>query len=420
MVNGAPARAANHGGGHQAWVRGEQGTKGAPRAAPRAVRRRGAGARRPHAFKGPAAEPSACRPAAPPDVHPGWHRSGSGLGFSTPASDHRSPGSAEGVGLCRSPLLQMFSIPVPAPCRVQLPAPPRRPDPVPVAAPLRGRRRLLPLGAHRALRERGRLVPRAGFVSPPCNKPSCFPPPHRCRCRARVQPAPGRATPGSVPALAERPLSRSSAARSRLCPRVPADAQPRPPRVPADWETAGYRGRERWERPPGGAGRPRAGCCPAVLEGPGPGSRRQGTSGEGATSRGVRMEARKGCRERRGQVDAAMAGERNPGLCAVVRERNEGTGGGSRGEAVPGMGVAGPGGPSRGRCRVPGPRGSPAQPRCHSPPRGDAPASGRRWRCPGSAGWVPPRAGRGRGRAAGPDPPGRQRGWGRERWQREG
>lgn len=124
--------------------------------------------------------------------------------------------------MCRSGLLQVSSSPVPAPCRVHPRATPHRPDPVPVAAPLWGGRRLgrrvppchdLPLGTHWALWERGRILPRVGFVSPPRNKRSRFPPPQRSRC-----PRPAR-SPGTGPPGGSLPLPSA---------RVPATPPPAP------------------------------------------------------------------------------------------------------------------------------------------------------------------------------------------------
>lgn len=261
--------------------------------------------------------------------------------------------------------------------------------------------------------ERGRVLPRAGFVSPPRNKSSRFPPPHRGRCCAPVPTRPpGTGPPGTGPPGGSQPL-RCPLSRPPAPGRAPglSPAQPRPPVCPRAGNPqvpgAGSGGRA-----PPVAERPRAGAAPLRWRARVP--RAGGTSPVGRRARGARVEAGRGS-------EAGWALSRpGKGTPGGERERGPGTGGGSRGKAALGTGGAGPGGPSWGRRRVPGPRGSPARPRCHSPPRGDAPASGRRWRRPGSAGWVPPRAGRGRGGAAGPDPPGRQRGRGRERRQREG
>lgn len=267
-------------------MRGERGTKGAPRAAPRAARRRGVGVRGPCAFKGPAAAPSACRLAAAPDVSPAWHRGGLGLGFSTPASERRSPGRGDRrVPICSPGVLQPRVRSLPGSAAASFP------DPVPVAAPLRGGRRL------------GQALPKGQAV--PCPAPgsavvSCLgrvsfhrlsinPPASRrlTGAGAAASPLPRRGIPGHLMALAEYPLSRNSAARSRPCPRAPTHAQSWHPCVPAGWETAGSRGRERWESPPSGVERPRAGCCPAEMKGPGsPRGRGGGVKPGGVEQRG--------------------------------------------------------------------------------------------------------------------------------------
>lgn len=153
--------------------------------------------------------------------------------------------------MCRSGLPQLPSSAVPAPRPVQPRAPPHPPDPVAVAVPLRAGRRLgparlgrkvppypaLPLGTLRALWERGRILPRAGFVSPLCNEPSRFPPPHRSRCRS----------PGSPQPVPSARFPAASPPAPGCAPGFAAPAEPRHPCVPAGCDTAGSRGRERWQ-----------------------------------------------------------------------------------------------------------------------------------------------------------------------------
>lgn len=188
------------------------GDKGS--AASRPARRRGADARGPRAFKGPAAAPSACRPAAP--------RDGTGAGSAVASPPPPVSTGARAAPGCRP-------VPIRSPPDGLHPRARSLPPPAagsPSSSGPRSRRCptvLLPLGAHRALWERSRIVPRAGFVSPPCNKPCHFPPPHRCRCRAPAAtlrsarsfpaapaPAPGCA-PGSQPTLS---------AGTPVCPRA--------------------------------------------------------------------------------------------------------------------------------------------------------------------------------------------------------